>query len=175
MILNDKKIKHLLEQGLMKLDPYQSESLSPASYDLAIGGFQSINMKDQHPNDCLQREGEVEILPGESFLASTIEIIGLPNTVTGTVANKSSTGRRGLFLASPGWIDPGFIGQLTIAMKNESMKPLVIKYGQKLWQIVFAECEPAEQSYTGHYQNSEGIVLDKTDQEVSEELANKLG
>jgi len=175
MILNDKKIKHLVEQGLLKLDPYQAGSLSPASYDLAIGGFQSINFKDKHPNDCLQREGEVEILPGESFLASTIEIIGLPNNLTGTVANKSSTGRKGLFLASPGWVDPGFIGQLTIVMKNESMKPLPIIYGQKLWQIVFAECDPAEQSYTGHYQNSEGIVQDKTEDEIAEKLAEKFG
>lgn len=175
MILNDAKIKYFLEAGLLKIDPYQPDNLSPASYDLSVGGFQSINFKQQHLNDSISSTGSVDVLPGEAFLLSTIQIIGLPNNLTGQVVNKSSTGRRGLFLASPGWIDPGFIGQLTIAMKNENSKSIQITYGQRLWQIVFAECEPSEQDYTGHYQNSLGVVEDRSEEEVSKLLSDKLG
>lgn len=175
MILSDKKIKYYLEKGLLKIDPYQPASLSPASYDLSVGGFQSINFRNQHLNDSINDKGFVEILPGESFLLSTVEIISVPNFITGEIVNKSSTGRKGLFLASPGWIDPGYIGQLTIGMKNESGRLLKLTYGQKLWQIVFAECEPAEQSYTGHYQNSIGIVEDRTPEEISKTLSGKFG
>lgn len=161
MILNDREILDNLKTGL-KIDPFQADSLSPASYDISIGDFQSINFRDHHLNDNFLKNGYIEILPGESFLASSLEIIGLPNNITGEIVNKSSTGRKGLFLASPGWIDPGFIGQLTLAMKNETLKPLKLEYGKKLWQIVFAYCKPAEQAYKGHYQGSEGIVEDRS-------------
>jgi len=173
MILNDKKIKSLQASGILKIDPFQPDNISPASYDLSIGDFQSINFLNQHTVS-MKLDGSVEVLPGESFLASSVEIIGLPNNLTGEIVNRSSTGRKGLFLASPGWIDPGFIGQLTIAMKNETLKPINLTYGQKLWQIVFAECEPADQAYKGHYQDSEGIVEDRTDDEMAG-LANLFG
>lgn len=162
MVLNDNEIRNLVAQGELTIDPYIGDSLSPASYDLSIGSFQSLNMPDRHRNDCLLTDKHIEIFPGESFLASTIEIIGFPNYLTGEIVSKSSTSRKGFNLFSPGWIDPGFIGQLTVAMKNETYKPLTLKYGQKLWQVIFEKCEPAGQAYRGHYQNSSGIVEDKS-------------
>ncbi len=162
MILNDRQIKEHLTKGL-RIEPFQLNALSPASYDLSIGGFQSINFPDQHVGENLEKNMEITILPGESFRASTIEILGFPNFITGEIVNKSSTSRRGLFLASPGWIDPGFIGQLTVAMKNETLSPVKLTYGTKMWQIIFETCEPAEQAYTGHYQHSAGIVEDRSE------------
>jgi len=162
MVLNDNEIRELVAKGLLIIDPYSDDSLSPASYDFSIGSYQSLNMPDKHRADCLQTDKSVEIFPGESFLASTVEILGCPLNITGEIVSKSSTSRKGLNLFSPGWVDPGFIGQLTVAMKNETYKPIVLKYGQKLWQVVFDTCTPAGQSYQGHYQNSEGIVEDKS-------------
>jgi dCTP deaminase len=162
MILNDRQIKEHLEKGL-RIEPFQLHALSPASYDLSIGSFQSINFPDQHIGESLEKDGEITILPGESFRASTIEIVGFPNFITGEIVSKSSTSRKGLFLASPGWIDPGYIGQLTVAMKNETLSPVKLTYGTKMWQVIFETCEPAEQAYTGHYQGSEGIVGDRSD------------
>ena len=161
MILNDIQIRKLIVEGHI-LTPYQESSVNPASYDLSLSGVQSINFKNEHIDDNLERDGEIEVLPGESFLAATVEIINLPNNITGEIVNKSSTGRKGLFLASSGWIDPGFRGQLTVAMKNETLKPLTLKYGQRLWQLIFAECEEVESVYKGHYQDSEGVVGDQT-------------
>lgn len=161
MILNDIQIKDHLNKGL-RIEPFQTSNLSPASYDLSIGGFQSINFPDQ-PHQDIEKDGYVTVLPGESFRASTIEILGFPNFITGEIVSKSSTARKGLFLASPGWIDPGFIGQLTVAMKNETLAPMKLVYGTKMWQVIFETCEPAEQAYTGHYQNSEGVVEDRSE------------
>jgi len=166
MVLNDNEIRQLVSQKKLTIDPYSDDSLSPASYDLSIGSYQSLNMTDKHRADCLQKDKCVEIFPGESFLASTIEILGFPSNITGEIVSKSSTGRKGLSLFSPGWIDPGFIGQLTVGMKNETYKPINLKYGQKLWQIIFEPCTPAGQAYTGHYQHSKGIVEDKSGDET---------
>lgn len=168
MVLNDKQIKHSIESGLIRIDPFQMKSLSPASYDLSFGSFQSINMQDMHHGEVLEKDGYILVNPGESFLASTVEIVALPNHITASLVNKSSTSRKGLFLGSPGWIDPGFVGQLTIAMKNETMSPIKLLYGQKLWQVVFEICEPALQSYQGHYQESKGIVEDQSGDETIE-------
>jgi dCTP deaminase len=162
MVLNDNRIRSLVAAKVITIDPYMDDSLSPASYDLSIGAYQSLNMTDKHRADCLQKDKTVEIFPGESFLASTVEILGLPNNITAEIVSKSSTGRKGLSLFSPGWIDPGFIGQLTVGMKNETYKPITLKYGQKLWQVIFEDCDPAGQAYQGHYQGSEGIVEDKS-------------
>lgn len=159
MILSDRTIKTFADKVIV---PFQADNVNPSSYDLSLSGVQSINFRSEHFDDNLERDGEIKILPGESFLAATIETISLPNNITGEIVNKSSTGRKGLFLASSGWVDPGFRGQLTVAMKNESMKPLVLKYGQRLWQIVFADCEEVESLYEGHYQDSQGVVPDKT-------------
>ena len=168
MVLNDKQIKHMQESGLLRIDPFQLNSLSPASYDLSLGAFQSINMLEMHRNDLLENDGFVEIYPAEVFLASTVEVIGFPKNITGEIVNKSSTSRKGLFLASTGWIDPGFVGQLTVVLKNESMRNIKLQYGQKLWQLIFEVCEPAEQAYQGHYQHSEGIVEDRSGDETIE-------
>lgn len=164
MVLNDNRIRSLVDSKQIIIDPFSSDSLSPASYDLSIGECKSINMK--YKTCELEKDLSVEIDPGESFLASTVEIIGLPNNITAEMVSKSSTGRKGLSLFSPGWIDPGFVGQLTIGMKNESGKIISLKYGQKLWQLIFEDCDPAEQAYQGHYQKSEGIVGDRSGDET---------
>lgn len=163
MILNDIKIVEQITSNKI-IEPYQEDNVNPASYDLCLSGVQSINFKDQHIEDSIEQDGQIIILPGESFLAATVEIINLPNNITGEIVNKSSTGRKGLFLASSGWVDPGFRGQLTVAMKNETMKPIILKYGQQLWQLILAECEPAGEVYKGHYQDSEGVVGDQTEE-----------
>jgi len=162
MVLNDNEIREHVATDSLTIDPYTEESLSPASYDLSIGSYQSLNMTDKHRADCLEKDKIVEIFPGESFLASTIEIIGLSDTLTGNIVSKSSTSRKGLNLFSSGWIDPKFIGQLTVAMKNETYKPITLKYGQKLWQVIFEKCNAPGQSYKGHYQDSKGVVGDKS-------------
>lgn len=162
MVLTDKEIRDKVIAKEITIDPYSDGSLSPASYDLSLGSFQSLNMTERHGGDCLELDKKITIYPGESFLCSTIEIVGFPNNITGELVSKSSTGRKGLSLFSPGWIDPGFIGQLTVGMKNETYKDITLQYGQKLWQIIFEECTPASQAYTGHYQNSKGVVGDKS-------------
>lgn len=167
MLLNDKEIRELVSQEKIKLDPFQVDNVNPASYDLSLSGVQSINFKEQHIDDNLERDGEIEILPGESFLAATVEVVGLPNFIAAEIFNKSSTGRKGLFLASSGWVDPGFRGQLTVAMKNETMKPLKLKYGQRLWQIIFTKINPVSDTYSGHYQDSQGVVEDKTKESLT--------
>lgn len=162
MVLNDNEIRNLIASGELDIDPYTESSLSPASYDLSIGSFQSLNMLDKHRSDCLQVDKQVDIYPGESFLASSVELLGLPDNIVGNIVGKSSTSRKGISMFSPGWIDPGFKGQLTMGMKNETYKTLTLKYGQKLWQVIFDTCNIPGQSYSGHYQDSKGIVEDKS-------------
>src|SRR5207237_8897630 len=55
--------------------------------------------------------------PGEFVLASTYEVITLPDDVAGRLEGKSSLGRLGLLTHSTaGWIDPGFSGHVTLEL-----------------------------------------------------------
>src|SRR5690606_2232440 len=57
--------------------------------------------------------------PGEFVLASTLELVALPDDVAARLEGKSSLGRLGLLVHSTaGFIDPGFEGHVTLELSN---------------------------------------------------------
>jgi dCTP deaminase len=62
--------------------------------------------------------------PGEFVLASTYEVITLPDDIAGRLEGKSSLGRLGLLTHSTaGFIDPGFSGHITLELSNVANLP----------------------------------------------------
>ena len=66
--------------------------------------------------------------------------------------------------ATAGWIDPGFSGQIVLELKNLSDKPITLRQGQPVAQLVFHQLtRPAQRPYGhpelgSHYQNQKGTV-----------------
>ncbi|MCL1598027.1 MAG: dCTP deaminase, partial [Actinomycetia bacterium] len=87
--------------------------------------------------------------PGEFVLGSTLETISLSDSVVARLEGKSSLGRLGLLIHSTaGFIDPGFVGQVTLELSNVANLPIAIYPNMKIGQISFYQMTtPAEFPY----------------------------
>lgn len=121
--------------------------LAPAKFDLDVSDLFLI----LQPNEC--------------FLAHTLEHVTLAPHLRGVVHGKSRYNR--LFVsmnAGGGYIDPGFSGQITLGIQNESQNRTILQIGAPICQIEITRLvSPAARPY-GHptlgssYQNTTGAV-----------------
>jgi len=141
-ILSDASILRHIEAGILKIDPFSSDSLSPSGYDLRSGL-------------------DMEIPSGHQTLVHTLERVELPPSIAGELFIRSSFAREGL-LGSFAFVDPGFKGQLTISVANLGRRGIMISKGERIVQIVFNELDaPTSRPYSGRYQDSRGVVGSK--------------
>ena len=76
MILVDKNIKDLSEQGFLISSGYESNHINSISYDLTLGEFLNTD-KDA-----------IDIIPGEFFMVKTMEELNIPTNITGYIGEK---------------------------------------------------------------------------------------
>ncbi len=161
MILSDKTLKEMLDNGGLVVDPLAENSIQPASIDCRLGAHFLVIEHNQMDvltldSEILYREfdGDSITIPPHSFLlATTLEYIKLPNDVTAFVEGRSSIGRIGLFIQNAGWVDPGFSGRLTLELYNANSLPIRLQAGRRVCQLVFCRMDQAANSpYSGKYQ-----------------------
>lgn len=160
MILSDKTIKTLLGTGELRIEPLDPRQIEPASIDLRLGdtfltpkvtsGVCSMSEAPEYDAVTAQEF----IIPTRGFvLATTLEVICLPNHLTAFVEGRSSVGRLGLFIQNAGWVDPGFEGAITLELYNANSAPMRIEAGRRICQLVIAQADQAvEHPYRGKYQ-----------------------
>ena len=150
-VLSDGTILELVEQGRIKIDPWDPAMVQPASVDIKLGrsfrvfhNFRvaAIDMSDPPGN--LTELHEVEpgesfvVHPGEFVLGRTEEWVELPGDIVSRIEGKSSLGRLGLIVhATAGFIDPGFQGTLTLEITNLTRVPIVLAPGMPIAQLSF--------------------------------------
>lgn len=140
--LSDKGIVGAIKRGVLRIEPFEESSLSPAGYDL--------------------RAGEAYIIPpGNAKLIHTMERVELSSALCGQLFLRSSFAREGM-VGSFALVDPGFRGQLTLAVHNLGEKEISIAKGERVAQLVLCRLEnPAAKPYAGRYQDSIGPVGSK--------------
>lgn len=170
MILSDKTIVSMLNEGTLKISPINNEQIQPASVDIRLGDTFSI-VEDSHTG-IISLENEIKyktiktdtyvLLPGQFVLATTMEYIDLPNDLTAFVEGRSSLGRMGLFIQNAGWVDPGFKGEITLELYNANRCAIELKAGRRVGQLVFAKMDStALNPYNGKYQGQKGATGSK--------------
>jgi dCTP deaminase len=162
MVLSDRTIKRLLEEGRIEIDPYDPELLQPSSVDVRVDRYFRVFHNSRYPFIDVRQEQEdltelVEIddgtpfvlHPGEFVLGSTLERVRLPDDLVARLEGKSSLGRLGLLIHSTaGFIDPGWDGHVTLELSNVANLPITIYQGMKIGQLSFVQLsEPAESPY----------------------------
>jgi dCTP deaminase len=162
MVLSDRTIRRLLEEGRIGIDPYAEELLQPSSVDVRVDRLFRVFRNSRYPFIDVKQEMEeltelVEVdseeafilHPGEFVLGSTLERITLPDDLVARLEGKSSLGRLGLLIHSTaGFIDPGWDGHVTLELSNVANLPITIYYGMKIGQLSFVQLsEPAEHPY----------------------------
>ncbi len=150
-VLSDRTIKEELAAGRLVIDPLDPEDIQPASVDMHIDRvFRVFKVSSRpyidirEPMDDLTDEVVIDdtrpffIHPGEFVLASTREIVTLPDDILAQVEGKSSLGRIGLLIhATAGFVDPGWHGRLTLELSNVAKMPIALHYGMKIGQLSF--------------------------------------
>jgi dCTP deaminase len=164
MILSDTTIQRMIASKELIIEPIQEHSIQPASIDCRLGRhFLSVDDNRMHVislrEDIIYREFEEETvtIPPHSFLlATTMEYIELPESLTAFVEGRSSIGRIGLFIQNAGWVDPGFKGRITLELYNANSLPIQLEAGRRICQLVFCKMDQkTSRPYAGKYQGQE--------------------
>lgn len=113
MILSDRDLRALIDNGRLVIDPFDPASVQPSSVDLRVGHQFRVFANSRYPYIDVREpmEGLTELVeateeepfilhPGEFVLASTLEMVSLPDDVVGRLEGKSSLGRLGLLIHS---------------------------------------------------------------------------
>lgn len=167
MILSDKTIRRLLEQGTLRIQPLSPGQIQPASVDVRLGD--TFGIVEDLASGVISMEREIcyktiraqsyLLLPGQFVLATTLEYVSLPDDLTAFVEGRSSLGRMGLFIQNAGWVDPGFEGEITLELFNANRCAIELRAGQRVGQLVFARMDAAAQfPYRGKYQGQRGAT-----------------
>jgi dCTP deaminase len=163
-VLSDGTIRRLVDEGRIRIEPWDPALVQPASVDLRLGtSFRvfhnhraaAIDLRD--PPDNLTEHVPIPadeafvIHPGEFVLGVTQEWVSLPDDIVARIEGKSSLGRLGLIVhATAGFVDPGFAGTLTLEITNLTRIPIKLWPALPIAQLSFMTLDrPAERPY-GH-------------------------
>ena len=162
MLLSDKDIRAEIESGRVAIEPYDPQMIQPSSIDVRLDRYFRVFENHRYPHidpsveqpdltRLVEPEGDEPFIlhPGEFALASTYEVVTLPDDVASRLEGKSSLGRLGLITHSTaGFIDPGFSGHVTLELANVATLPIKLFPGMKIGQLcMFRLSSPAEHPY----------------------------
>ncbi|MEZ5184731.1 MAG: dCTP deaminase [Candidatus Nanopelagicales bacterium] len=176
MLLSDGDIRKEVTAERVTVEPYDPGMVQPSSIDVRLDRYFRVFENHRYPYiDPSAEQPELTRMvetapdepfilhPGEFVLASTYEVITLPDDVAGRLEGKSSLGRLGLLTHSTaGFIDPGFSGHVTLELSNVATLPIKLWPGMKIGQLCLFRLEsPAEhpygsQLYGSRYQGQRG-------------------
>jgi dCTP deaminase len=182
VLLSDRDIKAEIEAGRVHLDPLDLDMVQPSSVDVRLDRFFRVFENHRYPHiDPSQEQAELTRLvepkaeepfilhPGEFALASTYEVVTLPDDVAGRLEGKSSLGRLGLLTHSTaGFIDPGFSGHVTLELSNVATLPIKLWPGMKIGQLCLFRLSSAAEhpygsaKYGSRYQGQRGPTPSKS-------------
>ena len=182
MLLSDRDIRAEIASGRVAVEPFAESMVQPSSVDVRLDRFFRVFENHKYSvidpsieQSELTREVIVEpnehfiLHPGEFVLASTYEVITLPDDIAGRLEGKSSLGRLGLLTHSTaGFIDPGFSGHITLELSNVANLPVKLFPGMKIGQLCLIKLSsPAEHPYgsavyASRYQGQRGPTASRS-------------
>lgn len=186
--LADSEISHLLERGIIVIDPILklSDQLTPAGIDLRLDVYfrELLQMKigiidlgTELPEREFYRLRELDlkkqaeeyyfIQPGDFVLAQSLEFVLLPNFICGRLGGRSSLAKSGVEVhATSERVDPGFSGHLTLELKNVGKMPVKLYPLQRIANIVFETTLAVSSPYGGAFQHQVRIKPPKPDKDL---------
>ena len=128
MVLIDKQIKELVNEGKLIVTNYKPENLGGVSYDLTID---NIIAEDDIAD-------EYVLKPKEFVIVKTNEELYIPENMVGKIEEKNSLLRLGLFVSGPVY-QPGHRTYSFLRAYNMSNSEIKLQKDFKIAQIFFEE------------------------------------
>ena len=182
MLLSDRDIRAEIAANRVGVEPFDEAMIQPSSVDVRLDKF--FRVFENHKYSVIDpsteqaeltreviAEGDEPFIlhPGEFVLASTYEVITLPDDIAGRLEGKSSLCRLGLLTHSTaGFIDPGFSGHITLELSNVANLPVKLFPGMKIGQLCLIKLSsPAEhpygsEKYGSRYQGQRGPTASRS-------------
>ena len=180
-VLSDQTIVSMVQEGRIKMEPWDPALVQPASVDLRLGDSfrvfhnhraSAIDLRDPPDNlteEVVVPDGESFVIhPGEFCLGRTLEWVELPDDIVARIEGKSSLGRLGLIVhATAGFCDPGWKGTLTLELNNLTRIPIKLYPGLEIAQLSFMTLDrPALRPYGSpelgsHYQGQRAATASR--------------
>ena len=147
MVLSGETIKKLISEGKIKIDPYDESQVGAVSVDLRLGdqalnpdSGKEINLQDYH------------LSLDEFLLANPIETITLPDNLIARIIPRSSFARLGILVTfDADLLPPNYSGKPILTMKNLSKKPVLLRSGLAICQLLFEEVDAPVSGYKSRY------------------------
>jgi dCTP deaminase len=147
MVLSGETIKKLISEGKIKIDPYDESQVGAISVDLHLGdqalnpdNGKEINLQDYH------------LSLDEFLLANPIETITLPDNLVARIVPRSSFARLGILVTfDADLLPPNYSGKPILTMKNLSKKPVLLRSGLAICQLLFEEVDTPVSGYKSRY------------------------
>ena len=161
-VLSDGDLRRAIAAGEIGVDPFNDEDIQPASIDLHLDKSFRVFRNNRYGfiDPSVDQPGltELEVVsgaepfmlhPSEFVLGQTLERISVGSSLLGRLDGKSSLGRLGLLIHSTaGYVDPGWVGNLTLELGNVASLPIALYPGMKIGQISFHRMSsPVERPY----------------------------
>jgi dCTP deaminase len=161
-VLSDGDLRRAIAAGEIGVDPFNDEDIQPASIDLHLDKSFRVFRNNRYGfiDPSVDQPGltELEVVsgaepfmlhPSEFVLGQTLERISVGSALLGRLDGKSSLGRLGLLIHSTaGYVDPGWVGNLTLELGNVASLPIALYPGMKIGQISFHRMSsPVERPY----------------------------
>jgi len=182
VLLSDHDIRAEIAANRVGVEPFDEAMIQPSSVDVRLDKF--FRVFENHKYSVIDpsteqaeltreviAEGDEPFIlhPGEFVLASTYEVITLPDDIAGRLEGKSSLGRLGLLTHSTaGFVDPGFKGHVTLELSNVATLPIKLWPGMKIGQLCFFKLtSPSEhpygsEKYSSRYQGQRGPTASRS-------------
>ena len=179
-MLSDGEIQDAMESGHITIEGVSTPYIGPASVDLHLdnkamilnasemssmdGSVMDVRKDNQKRFDVFDNWNKLIVLPGEFYILSTREMIGVSAQYSGFVHGRSSLARLGLNIHMAGFVDPGFKGNITLEVTNFTKIPIALYSGMRIGQIVFMKMDkPSKVPYSmkkdAKYQRQMGPTL----------------
>ena len=169
MILTHDVILAEIAAGRIQIDPFTPDQVGPASIDLHLGdeirvmegGPPVIELDDaadfRSVTQVRPLDGPYVLQPGETIHGITRERIHLPPDIGGWLEGRSRYARLGLMIhVTSGFVAPGVDNRQVLEMSNVAGRPLAIRAGIRLCQIVLQRAE-GEAIYAGRFADQQRL------------------
>lgn len=154
-VLPDWVIAESIEKGIIQIKPLTAnwrQKIDQVSIDFHLGSniklfrggtYRFIDTRRGLPEDAMEeinlKEGDPFILePGAFAIATTKELLKLPNDILGRLEGKSSLARLGILIHSTAArFDPGWNGAPVLELGNLGPKPAILYCGMAICAFTF--------------------------------------
>ena len=135
MILTDQMIEAAVSEGAVRIEPFLTDQIQPASYDLRIGPVAAL--ASSHGKVDVREKGFLEMAPGDFAIVVSEETLTLDNRHTGRFSLRNKWAYRGLIANTDPQIGPGFTGRLSVGLTNLTDKSIALSHLDDFLQVEF--------------------------------------